>query len=81
MQYMDSKECAAYLGVHINTLYKYVREGLPAFRLPGRNKFKFRKDLVDGWMLEMSQPVLTVKGKEVRSNDNSKYGELRILHP
>lgn len=78
---MDSKECAEYLGVHVNTLYKYVREGLPAFKLRGRNKFNFRKDLVDGWMLEMSQPTLTIKGKPVKAEDNQKYGELRVMYP
>ena len=82
MEYMDSKDCASYLGVHVNTLYKYVNEGgLPVFRMPGRNKFKFRKDLVDGWMFERSQPKLTINGKEVRHEENKKYGELRVLMP
>lgn len=81
MEYMNSKECAAYLGVHVNTLYKYVREGLPAFKLPGRNQYKFRQDLVDGWMFEMSQPKLTIKGKEVAVEDNDNYGKLRVLIP
>ncbi len=83
MEYMNSEECAKYIGVHVNTLYKYVHEGgLPVFRLPGRSKFKFRKDLVDGWIFEMSQPKLTVKGKEVKYKENNgEYGKLRVMIP
>ncbi len=82
MEYMNSEECAKYIGVHVNTLYKYIHEGgMPVFNMPGRNKFLFRKDLVDGWIVERSQPKLKIKGKEVEYEDGKKYGELRVLHP
>jgi excisionase family DNA binding protein len=76
---MTSKEAAAYIGVSINTLRKYVHEeGLPVLKFPGRRKWVFRKDLIDGWMLERSQPQIYVNDKPVKGKD---YGKLRVLMP
>lgn len=79
MKHFDVNEAAEYLNVHPNTLRKYVHEeGLPVLRFPGRRKWMFRKDLIDGWVAEKSQP-------QIMSNDNSykdsNYGRLRVLQP
>jgi len=79
---MDSKETAEYIGVHVNTLRKYVHdEGLPVLRFPGRRKWTFRKDLVDAWIYERSQPEI-INDPSVRKDDHDEgYGKLRILMP
>ena len=78
---MDSKETAAYLGVHVNTLRKYVHEGgLPVLQFPGRRKWVFRKDLVDAWVYERSQPKIINEPKSGEDKDDN-YGKLRILMP
>lgn len=81
MKHMNSKECAEYLGVHVNTLRKYVHEeGLPVLQFPGRRKWVFRKDLVDAWVYERSQPRIINEPKKVTKGDQD-YGKLRILMP
>lgn len=80
IQHMDSKETAEYIGVHVNTLRKYVHEeGLPVLQFPGRRKWVFRKDLVDAWVYERSQPRIINEPKKKRQD--SEYGKLRILMP
>lgn len=82
MKHMDSKECARYLGVHVNTLRRYVHEeGLPVLKFPGRNKWLFRKDLVDGWVYERSQPRIINAPADNREQENEGYGKLRVLMP
>lgn len=85
MKHMNSKECAAYIGVHVNTLRRYVHEeGLPVLQFPGRRKWIFRKDLVDAWIYERSQPVIKndPNANENKRDDNDDdYGKLRILMP
>lgn len=77
--HMDSKEAAEYIGVHVNTLRIYVHdEGLPVLKFPGRRKWVFRKDLIDGWFAERAQPQLMINNKEVKQDD---YGKLRVLMP
>lgn len=77
--HMTSKEAALYIGVSINTLRKYVHEeGLPVLRFPGRRKWVFRKDLVDGWIEKRSQPEI-INNSE--TNKQQQYGKLRILSP
>ena len=79
---MDSKETAEYIGVHINTLRKYVHdEGLPVLRFPGRRKWVFRKDLVDAWIYERSQPEIINNPSARRKDDNEGRGKLRVLMP
>lgn len=80
MQTMSSKECAEYLGVHVNTLRKYVHEyHLPVLKFPGRRKWRFRKDLVDEWVEKQSQPEVYVNGES--KGKAEEYGKLRVLMP
>jgi excisionase family DNA binding protein len=48
---MKAEEAAAYVGVHVDTLRKWVRLGkFPRIPLPGKGKdFRFTKELIDEW--------------------------------
>ena len=51
---MDIRQCAAYLGISPDTLYKYASEGfVPAFKLG--NRWRFKRELIDSWMIEQSK--------------------------
>ncbi|WP_371413729.1 helix-turn-helix transcriptional regulator [Virgibacillus sp. Bac330] len=77
---MDSKETAAYIGVSVNTLRKYVHEeNLPVLRFPGRRKWVFRKDLVDDWVEKRSIPQ--IMNYEENKQQSSQYGQLRVMRP
>lgn len=77
METMTSKEAAKYIGVSINTLRKYVHEeGLPVLKFPGRRKWIFRKDLIDQWVEQRSQPVIYNYNEQPK-----EYGKLRVLLP
>jgi len=79
MRTMTTKECADYLGVHVNTLRRWVHEeGLPVLRFPGRRKWIFRKDLVDQWVEERSKPQIYINNQPIQERE---YGKLRILRP
>lgn len=81
MEHMTTKECAEYLGVHYNTVRRYVHEeDLPVLKFPGRNKWVFRKDLVDAWVYERSQPVI-INAPSDKREKNESYGKLRVLIP
>ncbi len=46
---MDIRQCAEYLGISTDTLYKYATEKfIPAFKLG--NRWRFKKTKVDEWM-------------------------------
>ena len=49
---MTTEEAAQYLGVHPNTIRKWVRLGkFPRIPLPGAGKdFRFSKELIDLWV-------------------------------
>lgn len=80
METMTTKEAAAYVGVSVNTLRRYVHEeGLPVLRFPGRRKWLFKKELIDQWILERSQPVITNEPRE--QYEKREYGKLRVLQP
>lgn len=82
MEHMNTKECAEYLGVHYNTVRRYVHEeGLPVLKFPGRTRFIFRKDLVDEWVYERSQPEVVIKPMAKRRERNEDHGKLRVLMP
>jgi excisionase family DNA binding protein len=50
---MDVRQCASYLGIAPDTLYKYADTGmLPAFKFG--NRWRFKRELIDGWMKEQS---------------------------
>lgn len=77
--HMTSKETASYIGVSLTTLRKYVHEeDLPVLKFPGRRKWVFRKDLVDGWIERRSQPEII---NEPTNGSNKEYGKLRVLAP
>jgi excisionase family DNA binding protein len=50
----DSERAAAYVGVHVETLRKWVRLGtFPRIPLPGSGKdLRFSKELIDRWSEE-----------------------------
>ena len=46
---MDIQQCAEYLGISPDTLYKYAASGLvPAFKVG--NRWRFKRSLVERWM-------------------------------
>ena len=46
---MDIHECAAYLGISRDTLYRHAMAGtIPAFKLG--NRWRFKRSQVDEWM-------------------------------
>lgn len=49
--FMTAEEAAQYVGVHVDTLRKWVRLGkFPRIPLPGKGKdFRFTKELIDEW--------------------------------
>jgi excisionase family DNA binding protein len=50
---MDIRQAAEYLGISGDTLYRYASEGfVPAFKLG--NRWRFKKSLLDAWMVQMS---------------------------
>jgi excisionase family DNA binding protein len=52
---MDIRQAAEYLGISGDTLYRYASEGfIPAFKLG--NRWRFKKSLLDAWMVQMSAP-------------------------
>jgi len=52
---MDIRQAAEYLGISGDTLYRYASEGfVPAFKLG--NRWRFKKSLLDAWMVRMSSP-------------------------
>lgn len=83
MEYMTTEEVAKYLKVHPNTIKRYVKEeGMPVLKFPGkRNKLIFRKDLVDAWVYEMSQPRVYVKGREVKYDEKATMNKIRVMLP
>lgn len=83
MEHMTTEEVAKYLKVHPNTVKRYVKdEGLPVLRFPGkRSKLIFRKDLVDAWVYEMSQPRVYVKGREVKYDEKASTNKIRVMLP
>ncbi|GAA5418046.1 hypothetical protein Pryu01_03128 [Paraliobacillus ryukyuensis] len=83
---MNTQEAAEYLGVHPNTIRKYVgEEHLPVLRFPGRRKWLFRRDLIDEWIEEKSKPQVYVN--EVRHEEKeypyeyTTQGKIRVLRP
>ncbi|MFC4403286.1 helix-turn-helix domain-containing protein [Gracilibacillus xinjiangensis] len=81
-QHMTTKETAEYIGVHPDTLRKYVhQEHLPVLRFPGRRKWMFRKDLVDQWVEKRSEPQVYINDQLEKETENQEYGQIRVLQP
>lgn len=50
---MDIRQAATYLGVSVDTMYRYASTGnVPSFRMG--NRWRFKRELVDAWMVEQS---------------------------
>lgn len=50
-QIMTLREAAKYLGVHIITIYRLIKEtDIPAFKLGGQ--WRFKKDILDVWLVK-----------------------------
>jgi len=50
-QIMTAEEVAKYLGVHIITVYRLIKDtDMPAFKLKGQ--WRFKKDLLDNWIVK-----------------------------
>ena len=50
---MDIRQASEYLGISGDTLYRYASEVfVPAFKLG--NRWRFKRSLLDAWMIEMS---------------------------
>jgi excisionase family DNA binding protein len=48
---MNIDQCARYLGISNDTLYKYATERfVPAFKLG--NRWRFKKSMVDEWIIK-----------------------------
>jgi excisionase family DNA binding protein len=64
---MDIEQCAEYLGISRDTLYKYAASGqVPAFKLG--THWRFKKSKVDAWMEKASaQSQSTLTDKHVES--------------
>ncbi|MGC8811053.1 MAG: helix-turn-helix domain-containing protein, partial [bacterium] len=63
---LTPKEAAAYLSVHVRTLYRLVKQG----EIPGRKvggSWRFKKDALDAWL--SGRDKLTIIGEK------SSYGE------
>jgi excisionase family DNA binding protein len=60
---MNIEQCARYLGITPDTLYKYAKDGtIPAFKLG--NRWRFKRELVDNWMRNQSSSQVTVRSSE-----------------
>ena len=46
--WLTAREAARYLSVHLNTLYRYLQQGLPAYRMGGRIRIHIRD--LDNWI-------------------------------
>lgn len=63
---MDIRQAADYLGISADTLYRYASEGVvPAFKLG--NRWRFKKNLLDGWMDRQSGVVPVTEPVEGKS--------------
>jgi len=50
-EWMDINEASKYLGMTVNTIYKYVSGNkIPFRKIPGSNLIRFRKKHLDAWM-------------------------------
>ena len=54
---LTARELADVLGLSVETILRWVRQGkLPAIRLPG-GAIRFREDEVEGWLQSGRRPV------------------------
>jgi excisionase family DNA binding protein len=73
---MDIRQASEYLGISGDTLYRYASEGfVPAFKLG--NRWRFKKSLLDGWMVEKSAPQAVSSVVEIAAEDKKPVRRAR----
>lgn len=73
----DTKDAAKYLGVHQDTVRRWVhKEQLPVLKLAGGRKWLFKKEYIDKWM----EKRMNIED-QFEENFDKDYGKLRILKP
>lgn len=61
MQLWSAKDVSIYLGVHVQTVWSWAREGaIPCFNLEG--KYRFRQSEIDSWLEKKRQKSVFHKG-------------------
>jgi excisionase family DNA binding protein len=57
-EYLTAEEAASYIGVHVETLRKWVRLGVfPHIPLPGAGKdYRFTRTSIDEWARALGKP-------------------------
>ncbi|WP_142248032.1 helix-turn-helix domain-containing protein [Alkalihalobacterium alkalinitrilicum] len=72
---LDTKEAAEYLGVHVDTVRRWVhKEGLPVLKLAGGRKWLFKIEYIDKWM-EKKMDI----DQQFEEKFEEDYGKLRVL--
>jgi excisionase family DNA binding protein len=70
---LDLRQCAAYLGLTGDTVYKYAAAGtLPAFKLG--NRWRFKRSLLDRWMEQQSSAGKAQAGSREQGTGNREQG-------
>jgi excisionase family DNA binding protein len=73
---MDIRQAAEYLGISGDSLYRYASEGfVPAFKLG--NRWRFKKSLLDAWMVQMSSGAQTASNVSVMPRQKKPAGRAR----
>ena len=73
---MDIRQASEYLGISGDTLYRYASEGfIPAFKLG--NRWRFKKSLLDSWMVEKSGAKGAEQGITVMPKQKKPAGRAR----
>lgn len=73
---MDIRQASEYLGISGDTLYRYASEGfIPAFKLG--NRWRFKRSLLDGWMVEKSGGKKFAKVTEISPREKKPVGRAR----
>ncbi len=58
-EWMRTPEAARYLGVHVDTMRRWAREGvIPAAKLGNRGGFRFRREDLDRFLNRRRQRLL-----------------------
>jgi len=74
---MDIRQASEYLGISGDTLYRYASEGfIPAFKLG--NRWRFKRSLLDAWMVEKSGSREAHEGAGVAVMPNQKKPVRRV---
>jgi excisionase family DNA binding protein len=73
---MDIRQASEYLGISGDSLYRYASEGfVPAFKLG--NRWRFKKSLLDAWMVRMSSPQQVEANVSVMPRQKKPAGRAR----